>query len=649
MKNPIQCINAMISGQLSNSNAMLPSLLYSICIFYMQYSKYRWKIIGYPLDAWMLFTICHAEIGVFWALTLISQSILYIKKYTFIILTFVYYLFFVDFVTWFSVGRPFLPTDLYDSTEIMLYYPEFIIRMGLPFLIKTAILALIPVSIVLMQKLLGRISLKNRINQLSRAVFWSSCGIFLIAAPFIIRQGYFSKNSLYRIAAEIRYQSELSTPLPHSDVMELFGKSGSRSSDMASLTPTYTMPSVKRNVIVYIIETAISKYYPDFSEYLKGIGRNKLMDATIRFTEHYCTFPQSERAIYSIVSGKYPPVDNGYDWINISYIYAHSLPQVLKEKKYVSYFLSTAPLDFHNNISMVRHLGFDHIEDMEKAKAARVKHDGKWAWDRKFLYPADEELLEKSLKIIDKHSQTKEPYVLMLAPQASHAPFQVPPDYSKTNPTDLDLIRANAYWQFGVIMKIVDRLNQIGQMENSILVITGDHGIRSSYESKQLFGSPNILKKISFNVPLWIIEGSRKKPLNIDHATSHIDIVPTLLDMLRIGYDPLSYHGRSVFIETQRTLFFLGGNLLPVNGYKKEDCYFMENRYLDYYAVSPTFGFEVKTKRWLGVNHFASNNCGELDTLKDTIAMNIGKINMFLTAATGNSMVRVANDAQDKK
>jgi membrane-anchored protein YejM (alkaline phosphatase superfamily) len=182
----------------------------------------------------------------------------------------------------------------------------------------------------------------------------------------------------------------------------------------------------------------------------------------------------------------------------------------------------------------------------------------------------------------------------VLAPQSSHAPFQKPPGIKLPEDADDEsLIQANAIWQFRLIEKIIKKLEDNKSIKKTSIIITGDHGIRSAHESKQLFSNPHYLNPITFHVPLWIIDDSLVAPLNIDIATSHIDITPTILDLIGIQHNPLNYHGRSVWENVEdRYVFFLGGDYLPVSGFTYKKRFFMENRLKNLVDTNDTFLFD---------------------------------------------------------
>ena len=110
----------------------------------------------------------------------------------------------------------------------------------------------------------------------------------------------------------------------------------------------------------------------------------------------------------------------------------------LNNQGYSTYFLGTAPLEFHNDRAMVERLGFENIYNVKETISARKIVDGKSSWDRTKIYQFDDILIEEALKNISFHGAAKKanPFFMVLAPQSSHAPFQIPPGNSKVTVTD---------------------------------------------------------------------------------------------------------------------------------------------------------------------------------------------------------------------
>jgi arylsulfatase A-like enzyme len=134
---------------------------------------------------------------------------------------------------------------------------------------------------------------------------------------------------------------------------------------------------------------------------------------------------------------------------------------------------------------------------------------------------------------------------------------------------------ALARYQDTWLGELVQELERDGVLENTIIVVTADHGLR---RVPSLQGglprnlSQGTLDDLAVRVPLLIYAPRvLKQSVKIEFPTSHVDIAPTILDMLGIasgrnleqGVSVLNprLRGRRLFLQVQGADgFFQGGN-----------------------------------------------------------------------------------------
>ena len=91
-------------------------------------------------------------------------------------------------------------------------------------------------------------------------------------------------------------------------------------------------------------------------------------------------------------------------------------------------------------------------------------------------------------------------------------------------------------------------MNRTNKLQNTIIIITGDHGAVFNFlKQEDTKASPYIIDKDTVKVPFYIYQPLIKS-INIpsDIIGSHIDILPTILDMLGIETEE-RVQGRSIF------------------------------------------------------------------------------------------------------
>lgn len=563
------------------------SLAYLPFLLAMQYTKHKW-LISRPEDSWGYIGILHSETSIYLLLIALLVSLGIRSVWAVFSLLTVYYLIcLLDNAVWFAFGRPFHPEDFMRGFEFMSYYSEFMTLENIG--VKRVIYAIVPLAtgaVISISRFKSGLRQSRLASFFRRSVLIGASAVivgFAACLPVVVSGSYLHYNSLVRIAKQI-YQdhSLVQGEIPPLERDRLFG----------AFTDSSVNSSGRRlNVIIYVLETAPYDLYPDISPFLRPWAERNGCSVQA-MSEHYTTYPESDRSLLSIMTGRYPSLSRGSGWIK-SYDYGRALPTVLGEHGYATHLLSVAPLSFHNEIAMVRNLGFKHVYESSVAKEAydQAKRKAK-SLDRKTLYDADLEILEKALGIIG--TQGESPYLLAFLPQASHTPFQSPPDYAGAM-GQRELLEANARWQMGLVSRIMRRLEETGQAKNTVLIVTGDHGLRHPAESS-LFTNQTLLSPLTFRVTFACCY-PKDLPAVAQTVSSHVDITPTILDLLGIRQGRGDYHGRSMLTAPGRAVFFLGGDYLPVSGFTSEKWYFMENINRDQVLKSPTFAFETSAAK----------------------------------------------------
>jgi phosphoglycerol transferase MdoB-like AlkP superfamily enzyme len=543
----------------------------------------------------------HSQLGFYILLTAVIAFIPKLRNFFLLIFSAFFVIDTMDWLSWYVQKRPFFFEDIYRSIQLLIYYPEFITQLAGIFKIKLVFLLSLPIVLYIFL----RISYINQII-LKYKTWFLKAGIFILvmvvlSLPFLISTRYPLQNTFIYMLYEGAYQSKLSNlNISYEDMKKRLGHTGMPPPTSSVISSKHI--EKKPNIIVFVIETAPYSFYPSFKKLLDGINNPWLSKHSIYFKNHYTTYPATDRAIFSIFSGKYPTVVKGNDWKE-EMNYGESLLTYISKLNYRSYFLSTAPFSFYNDQFMYSGLGFDVMIDIEDTKALLTKEDGKKTWDREGLYKMDKLLTNRVINTLDSHHKKHPdtPFLVGIAPQSSHAQFHCPPEFSKTPEAchnDQDKIRSNAAWQFNLLKQIVDELSKQNILEDTIIVVTGDHGIRSEQESP-LLKNQSLLDDATFHVPLLISTPLHQQTDQfIHHPTSHIDLAPTLIHLIGASYNEGDFHGRSLFDKTIRTIYFLGGSYSPVSGFVDNTGYYMENRSSFYYLVSENLDFSKSSEKY---------------------------------------------------
>ncbi len=165
------------------------------------------------------------------------------------------------------------------------------------------------------------------------------------------------------------------------------------------------------------------------------------------------------------------------------------------------------------------------------------------------------------------------PFFSFLFFDSTHAPYDFPEDHAPFEPyareiryaeRDLDSQRApifNRYrnaihWLDSLTGNVVDSLRDNGLLDNTVVLITGDHG--ESFGENGLWGHNSAFTDAQIHVPLILLMPDREGQ-RLSHRTSHQDIAPTFMELLGVTNDPADYsNGVSLFERGERRVVSCG-------------------------------------------------------------------------------------------
>jgi arylsulfatase A-like enzyme/Tfp pilus assembly protein PilF len=257
-----------------------------------------------------------------------------------------------------------------------------------------------------------------------------------------------------------------------------------------------------------------------------------------------------------------------------------SLAEHLKAAGYVTgAFVGAFPLDKKFGLDQ----GFDVYDDEYGHRSSERIVD---------LERRAEDVVSKALPWVKSQSS---PWFLWVHVYDPHDPYTPPAPY------------AEQYSHFpydGEVAYVDDVLGQFikalkdGQLwEDTLVVFTGDHGESLGQHGERTHGF------FAYNTGIWIpliISGSGIGPRKVDHPVSHLDIFPTVCDILNLE-QPDFLQGRSVLPAIKgkrfpkRTLYFeslspyYSMGWAPIQGIIRDDFKFIESPIPELYDLSKDF------------------------------------------------------------
>lgn len=273
------------------------------------------------------------------------------------------------------------------------------------------------------------------------------------------------------------------------------------------------------------------------------------------FKRHYSSGNATRFGVFGLFSGLH-----GQYWFDaVTNNTTSVLMSELKRQQYRLGFFANARL---SSPEFDRAIFFGVKDEIPK------KMPGETVVDREFEITAR---VKKFIEIDDPN-----PFFSLLFFDAPHA-YVYPPEDARFEPTlesinylKLDnrsdpMLFKNRYknsiaFNDRLSAEVVQSLRQSGQLDNTILVITGDHGQEMNETMTNSWGHNSNFSSYQAQVPM-VIYWPGKEPAEYTHLSSHVDLVPTMMQELLGCSNPVGDYsnGRSLFDESERP-FILSKN-----------------------------------------------------------------------------------------
>ncbi|MCA9944146.1 MAG: sulfatase [Anaerolineales bacterium] len=310
-----------------------------------------------------------------------------------------------------------------------------------------------------------------------------------------------------------------------------------------------------RNVVFVVLESVGADYVSSYG----GDARvtpvlTSLRSEAIQFDNIYAHAPASNKSLVSLLGGIYP-------WISYRSITQEqpSLPMptlssVLQENGYRTAFFSTGDWRFQQSDKFLAERPFDLVQDLNSlpCEGAQFSHEAE-------LYAggADDGCLVDALANWVAEDGGERPFFAMLWTVETHYPYFLVEneiDFGVSDPA-FNRYLNGLHHSDAEIGRLIDLLAKSGQLEETLIVVTGDHG--EAFGQHGQFGHALGIYEENVHVPLYLIHAGLFSGETADSIGGHVDIAPTILHVLDIDA-PDSWQGSSLFAPDRngRTFFY---------------------------------------------------------------------------------------------
>ncbi len=296
-------------------------------------------------------------------------------------------------------------------------------------------------------------------------------------------------------------------------------------------------PERPLNVIVLAQESLGADFVGAYGD-SRGLTPNldRLAKESLMFTNVYATGTRTVRGLEAI-SSSFPPIPGEAILKREHNEDIFTWGQVMHAHGYSPTFLYGGYGSFDNMNYFFRHNGFRVIDraDIQDPKFTNI-----WG-------VSDEDLFQQALQVFDQQHAAGGRIFSIVMSTSNHKPFTYPDGIPGIQATGGGRLMGVQYADYA-IGKFIEGLKSKPYYSDTVVVIVGDHGAR-------VYGRKDIPMR-SYELPLLVYAPKHFKPRRVDTLMSQIDIVPTVLGLLNISYDSVSF-GRDIFRVRPQDQFVL--------------------------------------------------------------------------------------------
>lgn len=323
--------------------------------------------------------------------------------------------------------------------------------------------------------------------------------------------------------------------------------------------PRVQLPRGKRyNIVLYFFE---STCYPYIGMRTNGRSVTPTWDRLARNSfvahNHYAHFPLSVNALFSVLASAYEHMSK--NWVVMSHprLPVRTLPEILKTQGYRCAVLHSGDLANFGYRSYLRHRGFDMMLELRHLRNAPYKRTSPLSMD-------DRAMIKPALDFIRRDPD--KPFFITFIPVVPHHPYVVTEDKYKLIPgieKEKDFKKRSwmryvnsLYFADACLGELIAALEKAGAMENTLFFLFADHG-EAFYQHRQNYLHALFLYEENVHVPFLVYNRQLfSRPIHYRGVSRHIDIMPTILDLL--GLQPEAEHeGISLFSAHRQQLALL--------------------------------------------------------------------------------------------
>jgi arylsulfatase A-like enzyme len=296
----------------------------------------------------------------------------------------------------------------------------------------------------------------------------------------------------------------------------------------------------KRNVVFIVLEshgrvsTTLGDPSLDTTPVMSQMAKSSL-EARRAFT----VVPNTTKSQVTSNCGVAPPPDTTNSEARPGGLASKCLARLLDEQGYDTAYFQSATRTFEKREKVVRGFGFNDFFAEENYKKTGFSPVNTLGYE-------DDIMVKPSLDWAK--ARKDKPFFLEYLTVTAHTKYVLPKGYPVKHYADdvkhNDYLNAVRY-QDRFVGKVIDGFKKAGLADNTIFVVTGDHGEAFRQHGRRLHS--DVIWTEGLQIPLLIkAPGRWQNGAKLDHTVQNMSILPTIVDLLGFDIAGGTYHASSI-------------------------------------------------------------------------------------------------------
>lgn len=283
-----------------------------------------------------------------------------------------------------------------------------------------------------------------------------------------------------------------------------------------------------KNLVVLTLESQRdATTLPETSEPVTPV-LDALAASAIRPERGYTVFPHTSKALTAVTCGIAPPLDSENSEAEPGSLPGRCLPDLLSEHGYATAFFQSATENFERRRGTISNFGYQDFTPVDEMDPTGFKVANYFGYE-------DDIMLAPQRAWLMEHGGG--PFMMGALTVTGHH------DYSLAGFELIDFVDdplLNNYlngihYQDQYVGHVIDMFKELGLYDNTIFIITGDHG--EGFGEHRLYQHDNTIYEEGIRIPFLVIDPSREGSV-VDGPANQLAVVPTAADLL--GFELVS-------------------------------------------------------------------------------------------------------------